>query len=648
MTKGKKIGLVLLGAVGILACLAAANYVAGFLLFLSYKENPLRADFSTLQHAWSTASSQYASTKVKSSAAVALLICFGVPVFLLQDILRGKASTLHGKARFANAKDIAKEKLDSPSGIILGKQADGQLLRLPGYEFTLLAAPTRTGKGVSFCVPNLLTFEGSAVVLDIKGENYNLTSQFRAQYLGNEVFYFNPFSETTCRWNPLLYISTDPNFRVNDLMALAVIIYPTNPKDPFWPDSARNLFIGLSLLVLETPALPKTIGEVLRQGSGKGQAISDYLQHVISVRAASKTPLSAPCLDALNRFLNNPDNTLKNILSSFVAPLSMWGNAVIDKATSADDFDLRDVRKRRMTIYVHIPANEIVQAGFILNLFFSQLINENTRELPEHNPELKHQVLMLMDECTAAGKIEILAKGVGYMAGYNLRLAIVIQDRTQLESVYGKPDAKNILSNMGAKIVYTPSDIADAKEYSALIGTDTVQSTSLQRSNIGPFTLNTSNSETESIQGRALMLPQEVLAMDKSRELIVRSGIPIINAEKIIYYSDPFFLERFRAVPMQEVTINGEKRSVPVPKKLPGKNWRVFHQALSQSDYYSQDDFSDLSPELMELEESSLLDRINNDAQTMSEAQLDALCSTLSRRKVQEFEDLFNSSNRTL
>ncbi|MDP9902389.1 type IV secretory system conjugative DNA transfer family protein [Variovorax ginsengisoli] len=643
MSKGKVLGLVVLGFISLVTCLAAANYLAGVILFLSFKEDPSMADFSTLHQAWSTASSQYENTKVKASTGVALLICLGIPGLIFHGMMRGKRFALHGKARFANATDIAKEQLDGPTGIILGKHDDGRLLRLPGYEFTLVAAPTRTGKGVSFCVPNLLTFEGSAVVLDIKGENYNLTSQFRAQYLGNSVFYFNPFSETTCRWNPLSYVSKDPNFRVNDLMALAVIIYPTNPKDPFWPNSARNVFIGLALLVLETPSLPKTLGEVLRQGSGKGQEISDYLHHVMSVRASSDMPLSTPCTDALNRFLNNPDNTLKNILSSFVAPLSMWGSAVIDKATSADDFDLRDVRKMKMSIYTHIPANEIVQAGFILNLFFSQLINENTRELPEHNPDLKYQVLMLMDECTAAGKIEILAKGVGYMAGYNMRLAIVIQDRTQLESVYGKPDAKNILSNMGAKVFYTPSDIADAKEYSALIGTDTVQSNSTQRSNVGAFTPgNTSMNETESPHARPLMLPQEVLAMDKRRELIVRSGIPIINAEKIIYYADPFFYERFTAVPMQEVVINGEKRAVPVPYKLPRKNWRVFHQALARSDYYMQDDFSDLSPTLMEMEESSLLDQINSNASTMDEAQLDALCSALSQRKIQEFAERFS------
>lgn len=642
MSKSTKVILcIFFGAVALIGLLALTNYVAGVILFLSYKQSPEAADFWTLLNAWEAADSQVATKKVKASAGIAFIACFGVPAFLLQVLLKSKPLALHGEARFANRKEIEKEGLLNKTGVLLGKQ-DGQLLRLPGYEFVMLAAATRSGKGVGFCVPNLLTFPDSAVVLDIKGENYNLTGQFRHQFLGNQVFYFNPFSANTCRWNPLSYVSKDPNFRVNDLMALAAIIYPPNAKDPFWPDSAKNLFVGLALLVLETPQLPHTIGEVLRQGSGKGQAMSDYLAHVMAIRASSGMPLSVACVDCLNRFLNNPDNTLKNILSSFVAPLALWGNAVIDKATSADDFDLREIRKKKMTIYIHIPANEVVQAGFILNLFFSQLVNENVRELPEDNPELKYQCLLLMDEFTAAGKIAIIAKGVGFMAGYNLRLCIIIQDRSQLEATYGKEDAHNIVSNMGALVVFTPNQVKEAEEYSKLIGTMTVQSNSKQRSNVGAFTAgNSSTNETESPHGRALMLPQEILAMEKTREFVVRAGIPVIRCEKIRYFSDPFFSERFNAVPMREVVINNEKRTVPLARALPRNNWRIYRQSVERSDFYLQDDFSELSPALMSMEESSILDLLNNEAQAMDDAKLDALCSALARRKVSEYEEIF-------
>ena len=499
-------------------------------------------------------------------------------------------------------------------------------------------------------MPNLLQFQESAVVLDIKGENYNLTSEFRRRYTGNEIFYFNPFSETTHRWNPLLYVSTDPNFRANDLMALAAIIYPANEKDPFWPDSARNLFVGLALIVLETPGLPQTFGEILRQGSGKGQQVTDYLNHIMNVRASSDTPLSLVCVDALNRFLNNAENTLKGVLATFTAPLSIWGNAVVDKATSDNDFDLRDVRKKKMTVYVHIPAGEILQAGFILNLVFSQLINENVKVLPEQDPALKYQCLLLLDEFTAMGKVAIIAKGVGYMAGYNMRIAIVIQDKTQLESVYGKEDAHNIISNMGAVIYFTPSQVKEAEEYSKMIGYDTVKTTSLQHQNIGALNRgHYSVSETETNQQRALMLPQELLSMSKDKELVVRSGMPVINADKIRYFEDPFFKERFTAVPMKEVQIDGAKRKVPLPVPPPTANWRSFRSAIRSSDYYLGGDFADLSEtNFAEMGTEALLDFVNDETASLTPATHDAACAALAQDKIQEFTALFERDNSNL
>lgn len=645
MKAGAKAAIAAVALVSVIGLMALANYTAGVLLFLSYKQSPAAAQFTTIEQAWEAAETPAQKRKVKVSALIAALLCLGGPGFLLQVLLKAKPQSAHGNARFANRQDVKKEGLDKPLGLLLGK-FEQQLLRLPGYEFVLLAAPTRTGKGVGFCIPNLLMFPDSAVVLDIKGENYNLTSAFRKKYLGNEVFYFNPFSETTSRWNPLSYVSKDPNFRGNDLKALATIIYPPNPKEPFWPDSASNLFIGLALLVLETPSLPQTIGEVVRQGSGKGRGVADYLRHIMAVRQSSGSPLSNACVDSLNGFLDNPENTLKNILSSFAAPLAMWrSNAVIDKATSADDFDLRDVRKKKMTVYIHIPANEVMQAGFILNMFFSQLINENVRELPEENQELKYQCLLLMDEFTSMGKVGIIAKGVGYMAGYNMRLAIVIQDRSQLESTYGKEDAHSIISNMGVMIVFTPSQVREAEEYSKLIGNQTITTSSRQRSNIGAMSAgNSSMSETESQHARAVMLPQELLSMDKKKELIVRAGIPVINAEKLRYFDDPVFSERFNSVPMRQVTIQGETRTVPQPLPAPRNNWRIFKQSLARSDYYLQEDFSDLSP-AAELDGPSILDEINNSAANMPDAELDAMCQVLAKEKIAQYAAMFSAGD---
>src|SRR5699024_4770341 len=396
--------------------------------------------------------------------------------------------------------------------------------------------------------------------------------------------------------------------------SLANTLYPIHGSDPFWPTSARNLFIGMALLVLETPKLPQTFGEILRQASGKGMPINEYIANAINIRKATDRPLSSACVDSLNRFLNNSENTMNNILSSMIAPLSIFENAVIDKATSANDFDLREVRKQKMTIYIHIPAKEVVQAEFILNLFFSQLINLNVEELPEQNPDLKYQCLLMMDELTAAGKISILAKGVGFMAGYNMRLALIIQSASQLVSTYGKEDADNIINNMGATLYFTPNKNEEAKEYSDMIGTQTVKSYSRQHQNIGALSQgNYSETETENYISRPLMLPQELLSLDKETMLIRRAGIPVVLADKIRFFKDDYFMNRYTAVPMQYVVIDGEKRKVPVPCELPSKNWRTFMSSKQMSDYYISGSFDDLKITTESKENSLLLDIINSE-----------------------------------
>jgi len=641
------VGIGLLSLAGLIYC---ALLVSGMVLYASFHENPLNASIHTIFDATASIETHRQKVKVIGSYFVGFFVCLAIPFGMIMAYRR-RDSDVYGKGRFANRADIEGEGLFADKGICLGRFAQ-DLMHLPGYEFVLLAAPTRTGKGVGFVIPNLLTFRESAVVLDIKGENYNLTSAFRRKHLGNEIFYFNPFSETTHRWNPLSYVSENPLFRVNDLRALAAIIFKTPERgDPFWSDSARNLFVGLALLVLETPRLPHTMGEILRQASGKGKDTALYLREVITARQRTAQPLSRECEDSINRFLNGSEDTLKNILSTFTSALGVFSSPVTDKATSADDFDLRNVRKRKMTVYIHIPAGEVTQAQFIINLFFSQLINENVKELPEQNPELKYQCLLMLDELTAAGKIEILAKGVGFMAGYNMRLALVIQNNSQLESTYGKEDAHSIMDNMGVKIFYTPSQVKEAEEYSKMIGNITVVAQSTQHSNVGALNAGRySKSETDTLVSRALMLPQELLQLDKEKELVHRSGIPIIMGNKIRYYKDDYFKRRFTAVDMQKISIGGEVRKVPVPVPVPGTNWRLYRGQVQRSDYYVEGQFSDLENPAETVSVSMLIDVVNmvEEKPNPQDAALrDTACEDLALAKINEFAALFDSLGTT-
>lgn len=432
----------------------------------------------------------------------------------------------------------------------------GRYLRFAGQQFVLLAAPARSGKGVGIVIPNLLSYSDSVVVLDIKQENFRLTAGFRRAH-GQAVYLFNPFAEDgrTHRYNPLSVIADDM-FRVGDILAIGYVLYPAGGHDEFWKDQARNLLLGLVLLLCDlrearragasgVPDYPITMGEVLRQSSGNGLPVKTYLNRML---IQHRQYLSRACIDALNRFLANDDKVLASILATFNAPLTIWANPIVDAATSANDFDLRDVRRRKMSVYLGVTPDHLSEAAILMNLMFSQLVNLNTKELAEDNPALKYQCLLLLDEMTAIGKIQIIARAVAYMAGYNLRLLSIVQSDSQLESVYGRADARTIVTNHAMQILFAPREQKDANAYSEMLGTRTERSRTTSRSN-GMFGARGGATESFSDQRRALMLPQEIKELARDKEIILLENTKPILADRICYWRDRAFTSRVMDAP---------------------------------------------------------------------------------------------------
>ena len=228
-------------------------------------------------------------------------------------------------------------------------------------------------------------------------------------------------------------------------------------------------------------------------------------------------------------------------MGTFKEPLNPWLNPVVDAATSGNDFDLRDVRKKKVSIYVAIQPNKLAESRLILNLFFSQLINQNTRELPQANPELKHQCLLLMDEFTSIGRVDIIASAVSFMAGYNLRLMPIIQSMAQLESTYGRENARTIMTNHALRIIFAPREQQDANEYSEMLGYTGMRKDSVSRSRSRESSVTRSESE----ERRALMLPQELKAMGDDKQILLVEGMahPVMS-DKIRYFKESAFKDR--------------------------------------------------------------------------------------------------------
>ena len=274
------------GFIGVFALLTvAAIYVAGVLMLLTQHQSISLVNYHTWYDYYFWFNDNVKMKKhIRASAFMAIVFCYFVPFIVVLNIMK-KKKALFGDARFSNQQEVRNSILVKPASsprILIGKMGD-MFLGLPGEQFVNLAAPTRSGKGVSTVIPNCLSYPDSMVVKDDKFENFNITSGVRQLY-GHEVHLFAPLTEhrETSRFNVFGYVRKN-EFRVADIIMIGEILYPSGrSKDPFWENSARNLFLANALYLSETPNRPFTLGEMMRLGSFKGKTPKAYFTDLIA------------------------------------------------------------------------------------------------------------------------------------------------------------------------------------------------------------------------------------------------------------------------------------------------------------------------------------------------------------------------------
>lgn len=494
-----------------------------------------------------------ATGKIKSFAQMAIALSVILPTGFLGMLAWATFAKpkreLHGSARFANKQELVKAGLLQPDkpddvfpSILVGKTGE-DFLYFRGQQFMFLAAPTRSGKGVGIVIPNCLHYRDSMVVLDIKGENYEITAGFRAK-CGQKIYRFAPDDEggnTDC-WNPLGYVRDDPNFRLSDLMSITNLLYP--PSDDVWSSTAEGLFLGIALYILDTSKESENLNiATIKRYSTTLEFLKDedtFKQYVQSRK--DYEPLSPECIEYLSSFSQTSDKLRGSIKISFDQPLAIFSDPITAKSTSKNTFDMRDVRKKRMTIYVVVKPSSIDKYGKLLNLFFQQLLNLNMDKLPKEDPALKYQCLLMLDEFTAMGRIAIIEKASAYMAGYNMRLLLIFQSKSQVQDrkLYDEKGAQTMLTNMALQVMYAPRDENDAKEYSEMIGYMTEKGISKSKQLTGK----SGRSESESDQRRAVLLPQEVKGIGTDKEIISMENMLPALVSKIVWYKEPAFVAR--------------------------------------------------------------------------------------------------------
>jgi type IV secretion system protein VirD4 len=545
-----------------------SQYLAAFVFLGLYHLDPREArPLTVLRYAyyWGDRADIRHRAILSSAAGFLLLLIPGVLLLI------PRTRPLHGEARYATRREIKRARLLGQEGIILGQlpssvfsalwrsSRDGfKPIVLGGQTGVSLTAEPGAGKGVSACIPNLLHWSGSVVCTDPKIENWTITAGYR-RFIGQKVYLFNPLSPQgrTARWNPLDYVSSTEGQRVSDVQLIAHMFFPDPPgADPFWAAGGRSLFLGIALYLFDTPSLPRTIGEILRQGMANDEeGFAAHWKRVIQGRMSGKHLLSDTCVRALYDVIDLAPQTASSIRKTFTSRLELWANPILDAATAASDFDLRDLRKCPMSIYLGVMPKDLDRLAPLMSLFFQQAIALQTDQLPEHNPALKYQVLMVMDEFPAFGRIPILTKASGFLRGFNVRLLIIMQALSQIKDTYGENGATTLMKTMAARIHFAPKDIEDATAISNELGFTTVKVKSRSRPPFGsmsskgsrPGSINTSE------QRRALMLPQEVKEIGRDGEILFVENLRPILCQKITYYRIPLFRVRLLKAPQVPV-----------------------------------------------------------------------------------------------
>lgn len=512
----------------------------------------------------------YAKTfSVAVLIALIINIALCIAAYFAQVTLARKKN-LHGSAKFSSLSEIKKNKLLSDKGIIVGKY-NGKLLKFGGAEFASIGAPTRSGKGVSIVIPNLLEWENSAVILDVKQECFEITSKYRQDKLKNKVFLFDPFSYKTHRYNPLGYLDfNSPDIELQ-IQSLANSLYPLTGGKDFFILQAQSIFVAITYLFgkLSEENLLANNRFNLTNLAGALQGVELDLDDdgTFTKLTLKETVETANRMDLLSntiysKFLSffeqaEAKDQFAGVKSSYETPLKVFQDSLFEKATETNDFDFRDLRKEKITIYIGITPENIETARPILNLFFTQIIYENIKQgLPDTNPDLKHNVLMLMDEFTSIGYMEQYQTAVAYMAGYWLRSLIIYQNKTQLSENpplgYGDKGSETLLENHACQVYFRPKQSTTAEEISKRIGNITTSSNNKSFSSKDMINVSRSVNQTS----RALILPQEIMELSDKEQIILCNSAKI-KCEKAFFYNDNYFINKLKSVSPYLSSIQG-------------------------------------------------------------------------------------------
>lgn len=424
------------------------------------------------------------------------------------------------------------------TGFILGKlgspKSRARYITSKVFPHALIVAPTGRGKTSGFVIPNLLTWQGSAVTLDVKGECFEATARHRAAQ-GDKVYRFAPTDwegKRTHRYNPLLriYELEDPARQQMELQLLATLFLQSdNDRVQGLLKGGIDLFVAAGLLAFQRKK--PNLGEIYRIAASGGNKQKEYVArgHEIDNKAAKLI---------FTRLASTNNDTLTSYVSLLMTSgLDQWQNPAIDEATQVSDFDFRTIRKKPFTVYLVVQPLMVKPLAPLIRLFFSDLLSAMQEKEP--GKDEPWPVMIMLDEFNRLGKMPIVVESIETLRTYRGHLAVVTQTIPALDEIYGENTRRALQGNAGVKLYLTPSDEKTIEELSKAVGKTTKTVITRSRS-IGknPFEGRSQSTRTEETS----LLPE-----DEARRLPLDEVIMVVDAQmpvrakRIQYFDDRLF-----------------------------------------------------------------------------------------------------------
>lgn len=495
-----------------------------------------------------------------TGAAVAI----GAVAARLWLTLNPREKALHGRTAYADRDEAKRNGIaftPKPLGdaILLGRTKGWlglgrRYIGLPGTDHAALYAKTGAGKGVSFVVPACLSWEGSLVALDIKGELYRQTAGQRAA-LGQDVFLFAPTAPDgrTHRYNPFSILPPGaaalPD-RIDQIHRIMALLVPPTSKaeNPFWTNAARALAAGGAIMLSETPGATLSPAALLSMFTRPDH--DTYLRDLATSARNQRRPLPRAAVDVVLSWVGSDDpKTREGIVEELKAHLAIYASPRIAAATETSDFDLRQLRSRPMSIFIGLTPDELRRLRPLTQVLCQQLISASSQVEYGQDPSHRYRVLVMLDEFWALGEMKVLADAAAFVRSYGIRMAYVVQTKAQLISIYGPEGSENLFQNTGAEIMFGASDLKLCREVSERAGFDTVTETTRNRPRFFGWAMPAKQSESESARRRALLLPQEVQRLPADEQLVFRPAMQPLRTARIRWFDDPAFRTLTRAAP---------------------------------------------------------------------------------------------------